>query len=90
MQQSGGGIDVHRCTDDDQYVGLLHIIHRYFNGRYCFAEPHDEGAQLGAILGQVAYLHFPLLRLQFLDEVRIVRLAARCHLHQFAMQVDDV
>ncbi len=87
VQQSRSGINVQAGADDDEYVRLLHIPDGSFNLRHRLAKPHDERAELRTVARLVAQLYFIFLRCQFLDEMRIIRVAAGTNLRQFPMQV---
>ncbi len=87
VQQSRSGINVQAGADDDEDVRLLHIPDGSLNLRHRLAEPHDERAELRTVARLVAQLYFIFLRRQFLDEMRIIRVAAGTNLRQFPMQV---
>src|SRR3712207_404383 len=48
-QQSGGGIHVERCSDDNEQVGLLHFKGRGVYHGDAFAEEHDERTEQGTV-----------------------------------------
>ena len=58
--------------------------------RHRFSKPYDEGAQLTAVLGLVAYVHKGILGTERAYLPGVIGVSAAGHFHQFTMQMQDV
>ena len=90
MDESGGGIDIERSADNDEDVGLLRFFGSNGDIRYGLTEEHDVGPQQRTIARLRARCHLAVVLRQLHDVTRIVDVATRTDLHQFAMQMDDL
>ena len=90
LHQSGRGIYVERCANDNQRVGLHHGLgsHRYHG--HALAKEHDEGPEQRPIARLGAWRYGAVIGVELLLVAWVVWVSARAHLAQFAMQVYHV
>ena len=86
-EQSCGGINVQRCSDDDEYIGFFgDFDSRLYHG-YGFAEPYDVGSQLVSVSVGFVGFYFIMVGRQFINAIFIF---CRAYFGEFSVQMNYV
>ena len=88
--KSSCGIYIKRSTNYNKYVGFHSCACRRLYHRHRLTEEHDERTEQRTVASLCSRLHDRIVLGELNMISLIIRIDTRAHLHQFAVQVDDL
>ena len=88
LHEACRGIDVERCSDDDEQVGLLRVVGCHADVWHSLAEEYYVWAEQRAVAGLLAGRHVDVVCRHRAPVAWVVHVTAGARFHQFSVQVD--